>query len=93
MGGYSVCLWTEFGDCISGGLLDFVLFLPLLLPLLPLPLSSSQLIYDILDHESTSTPGSADLTLGKPGSVDLRPDQLSMLGRVSGDGGAYKEEV
>ena len=65
-------LWTEFGDCISGGLLDFLLFLPLL-SLLPL--------------------GSADLTLGKPGIVDLLPDQISMLGRVSGDGGAYREEV
>jgi hypothetical protein len=29
--GYSVCLWTEFGDCISGGRFDFVLFLPLFL--------------------------------------------------------------
>jgi len=34
--------------------------------------SSSQLIDDILDYESTSTPGSADLTLGKPGGADLQ---------------------
>ncbi|EDQ98458.1 uncharacterized protein LACBIDRAFT_335947 [Laccaria bicolor S238N-H82] len=31
-----------------------------------------QLIDDILDYESTSTPGSADLTLGKPGGADLQ---------------------
>lgn len=31
-----------------------------------------QLIDDILDYESTLTPGSADLTLGKPGGADLQ---------------------
>ncbi|KIJ95835.1 hypothetical protein K443DRAFT_11073 [Laccaria amethystina LaAM-08-1] len=30
------------------------------------------LIDDILDYESTATPGSADLTLGKPGGADLQ---------------------
>ena len=35
-------------------------------------MSSSQLIDDVLDYESTSAPGSADLTLGKPGGADLQ---------------------
>ena len=33
---------------------------------------SFPLIEDILYYESTSTPGSADLTLGKPGGADLQ---------------------
>jgi hexaprenyl-diphosphate synthase len=60
----------NLGIAFQVGLLDFVLFLPFLLPLPNC--SSSQLIDDILDYESTSTPGSADLTLGKPGGADLQ---------------------
>jgi hypothetical protein len=50
----------------------FAFFLPFLLPIPNCP--SSQLINDILEYESTSTPGSADLTLDKPGGADLQLD-------------------
>ncbi|KIJ92561.1 hypothetical protein K443DRAFT_113392 [Laccaria amethystina LaAM-08-1] len=71
-------LWKDIANAygrnlgISGGLFGFAFFLPFLLPIPNCP--SSQLINDILEYESTSTPGSADLTLDKPGGADLQLD-------------------